>query len=895
MSGVRRTWQRLRALLAHRQADRELEEEMASHLALAAEEHQEQGLSPEEARRRAGVAFGGVERVRGEHRDARGFPWLDALARDLRFAFRGLRRDWAFAAVAIVILGLGIGANTAIFTVVDAVLLRPLPLPHPERVVSILEHSKNFPATTVSWPDYIDWQRDNRSFSALGLARYVQATLTRAGTPATLRGVDATASFFTALGTAPELGRTYTTPEDRVGAGPVVVIADSLWRERFGADPAILGKAIELNGNSYTVIGVMPPQFSRFWGNAYGPTGPQFFLPAGPLVTADSNLAKRGNHSGFGAFGRLKPGVSPAQAEADMTSIAARLAARHPETNTGVGINFEPLRERLVGDTRSALWMMLLAVGLVLLIACANLANLLIARAATRARDGAIRTALGASRWSLIRGQLAESLCLGAGGAAVGWGIGWLCLQAAPAILPHGIPRAGRLDMNATVLAFAVGAALVTALLSGLAPAFLRGRPAARSRLSEVLKEGGRDTSSHTHGQQLRSVLVAVEMSLALVLLAGAGLLIRSLIALDQAPLGFAPDHTLSFSVSLPALRYPTLDREVAFFHGTQQRLAALPGVSAVGAVTPLPFGQGDWEDNFQIAGRPQPAPGHAPVADVGIIAGDGFRALGIPLLSGRFFNTSDTATSIPVIIVDSSFARKYFPGPDPAAAALGRLVENNGKEWQIVGVVSHIRYHGLEETPRVEMYRPMSQAGQSLFGVAYVLRTRTADPMQLQEAAAAVIRSQDPDLPLDDVATMQQRVSGSLAQRRLGLWLMGAFALLALTLAAVGIYGVLAYAVEQRRQEIGVRMALGASRGRVVRMILGQGLRLAAAGAVCGLVVAILAGKWASAYLYNTSAADPLTLAGVALLLLAIAAVACFVPAWRAARVSPVEALREN
>jgi len=813
--------------------------------------------------------------------------------RELRYGLRSLRQAPAFAAIAILTLGLGIGANTAIFSMVDAVLLRPLPFPQPDRLISVRENDRNFPSKSDSYPDYLDWAADTHSFTALAAYRGTGGVLTHAGAPAIISGQEATAQYFDVLGIKPELGRTFTPAEDKVGAPDVVVIADSLWRERFGTNPAVLGTTMDLDARPRTIIGVMPRGFP---GLAAGKDAAQYWVPLGAAATKDSGLMNRGSHPGLDVLGRTKPGVTLAAARADLQSVARALSQQYPKSNTGEGVTVTSYLDRVVrNDGPSALWVLLAAVGLVLLIACANVANLLLARAATRQKPNAIRAAMGASRARLIREHLIESLCLGVAGSVVGLGLATLAMRATPLLIPPGLgmTRTDQLGLDWRVMSFTIALALATSIIFGLAPAW----QASRAGISEILKQGGRDAASGAAAHRLRNTLVAVEMALALVLLVGAGLLIRSLLRLQQVNPGFDPHHTLTFSVDLPQAKYSTPEKSMEFFRQARQRMVNLPSVSAVGMVNPLPFGGSDWENSFSIVGRPAPAPGNEPSANYEMIAGDYFNAMGMRLLRGRQFNDGDTPTSTPVAIIDPVFAKRYWPGADPLANALGQQIHMGKLNMTVVGVVARVLEYGLEGTTEMdrlpELFVPLNQVGFDQTGAYFVVRTGLASPLDLRAGVTAAVQAGDADQPLYDMLTMDQRVALSLAQRRLTLWLMVGFAGLALVLAAIGIYGVLSYAVAQRVHEIGIRMALGAGHGRVLGQVMGHGLRLAGAGALAGLAIALAAGRFGASFLYGVGAADPVVLMAVPATLLAVAAVACYLPARRATRVDPMIALR--
>jgi len=866
--------------LRGRRLEREVEAELEAHVALRAEANRAAGLGPEAARRAAERRLGNRLALRERTREVDVVRWLDELGRDLALALRGLRRSPGFALLAVATLALGIGASTALFTVVDAVALRPLPYPQPQQLVAVLESSRAFPQMAVSWPDYLDYRDGNHVFSALAAMRGSDMILAHLGAPAMVIGQRVTANYFAMLGAKPELGRTFLPSEDGGGGPDVVVVSDAFYRSRLGADPGWLGRAIELDGRARTVVGVMPPGFSG--QAAANPV--QDWTPLGAFAARTPSLRQRGNHAGILALGRLRPGVTLAEARADLAALSANLG-RHHAQDEGNAAALESYLDLIVGGARPGLLALLAAVGLLVLVGCANVANLLLARAAAGHKADAVRRALGASRLRLARQHLAESLALGLLGAAGGLLLAEGLVRAVGSGLAAYLPRAGQLGLDGRVLGFALGLGLLTTVLCGLAPAL---RAATQPPALALGGRGGR-----AGGSRLRGALVAAEMGLALLLLVGAGLLARSLLRLEAVDPGFNPRRALSFIIGLPAAQYPHPSQQLAFFRQADQRLARLPGVAAVGGAFPLPFSGLEAQESFLVAGRAAPPPGQAPSTDLADVRGDYFQAMGMRLLRGRVFGPQDDASAPKVVIVDDRLARRYFAGADPLAAALGQQLDLAGAVRTIVGVVAHVQYMGLNGVSRVESFIPQEQSPSNVAALYFVLRSGGADPLGLRAAALAQMDSVDPDQPVTDLQTMDQRVALSLAQRRLTLALMGAFALLALALAAIGIYGVLSYAVAQRRQEIGVRMALGADRGRVLRAVLGQGLGWAGAGAAGGLAAALLLGRLASSFLYGVAATDPLTLGAVPLLLLAIAALACYLPARRATRVDPVIALR--
>ncbi|MGH9541652.1 MAG: ABC transporter permease [Terriglobales bacterium] len=815
---------------------------------------------------------------------------MHALLRDLRHGLRLLRQDAGFAVIAILTLALGIGANTAIFSVVDAVLLRPLPFPHSEQLVSIRESSRSFPSMSVAYPDYLDWAKQNHVFSSVAAFQWDGYNLTGVGEPAAIQAGAVSASYFPTLGVAPLIGRTFSPAEDSAGAGATVVLSYKLWQQRFGGDRRWLGRAITLDGQSYTVIGVMPASFSGAFSQFAG-NDVQLWVPLGRKagLAANKYLMSRGNHPGINDLARLKPGMTLAQARADMETIARRLDRQYPDSNTGEGVNLLSLKERAVGNTRPALLALLAAVGFVLLIACANVANLQLARAATRRKEFAIRAALGASRGRLVRHMLTESVALACLGGLLGLGLAGALIALAPKIIPASVPRTAQLALDWRVLLFTLAISLATGVLFGLAPA----AHGPERDLQGELKEGGRSSRAGLTGQRVRAALVVAEAALSLVLLLGAGLLLRSFWRLSHVNPGFDARGVLTFSISLPPSRYPKDPQIVSLFRRAVERMSHLPGVSAAGAIMPLPLGGSDWENSFQLPDRPKFPPGQTPSTDFAMVTSDYFRSMRIPLLRGRYFTDADDAQAPKVAIVDRGFADKYWPGRDP----IGQRIAMAKDVLSIVGVVPHVELEDLSGASVVdklpEMYVP--QAQHAIHDMTFVLRAAPglADPANLTSAAKAAISALDPDLPVYDIKTLSSIISNSLGNSRLSLILIGLFALLALVLAAVGIYGVMSYMVTQQAHDIGIRMALGAQRGDVLGLVLRQGLRLAVPGLVLGLAAALALGRLLAGFLFGVRPTDPATFVAIALLLLAVALVACYLPARRATGVDPLVALR--
>ncbi|HET9784180.1 MAG TPA: ADOP family duplicated permease [Terriglobales bacterium] len=799
-------------------------------------------------------------------------------------AFRGLRRPAATSLWAIAILALGIGAATALFSLVNAVILRPLPISSPQAVLAVGETSPQSPALAVSFPDFLDWQQATHSFAQMAATRPAVMALTHLGPPAMVNGERVTAGYFPLLGAHAALGRVFSAADDAPGAPAVVVVSSDFFRTRLAADARRLGGAIELDGQARTVIGVMPPGFPGF-----GPEGadaPQYWTPLGPMAAADPGLRLRSTHSAISVLARLRPGVSLEQGRGDLAAVAARLAQQYPASNTGIGIAAVPLLQSLTGDAQPALWGLLAAVGLLLLLACANVANLLLAHATTQRTHDAIYLALGAAPGRLLRHRLRHSLGLGLAGAALGCGFAWLLLRSAAVLLAGVLPRTGRLGLDLPVLAFALACGLITALLCGLAPALAarRVQPAQVLTASAAGRIGGRS--------RLRSLLVAGQTALALLLLVGAGLLLRSLAGLEAVDPGFNPRGAWSFIVGLPDAQYPNRAAQLDFFRQADERLAHIPGVSQVGGAFPLPFTFGGIPQPVAIPGHPQPPRGRGPTADIYNVRGDYFAAMGMHLVAGRAFTGSDNAAGAPVAIVDDHFAARFWPGGAPTAA-LGQRITAAGATRTVVGVVAHVNEAALDGAAAPEAYVPQEQSPTFSAVLYFVLRTPLARPSELRAAALAAIASVDPNQPITDTAVMSDRVAATLTQRRLAFGVLGLFAVLALLLAALGVYGVLSYTVAQRTRELGLRMALGADRGRVLRLVLRQGMMPVVAGALAGVAAALLLGKLLAGFLYGIGGRDPLTLIAAPLLLLAVAAAAAWWPARRATRVDPILALR--
>jgi putative ABC transport system permease protein len=800
---------------------------------------------------------------------------------DLRYALRQLRKSSGFTLIAVLTLALGIGANTAIFSVIYAVLLQPLPYPEGDRLMILTETDSNQPQISVSFPDYIDWRRDNTVFEHLAVSRRESFNLSglEGRAPEQISGGLVTASFFKVIGLSAQLGRVFTEEEDRVGGPMVVVISDRFWQRIFSRDPNVLGRAVNFGNQPYTIIGVMPPQM-------FSPRTVEAWFPL-MRRTDDQMWQTRDNHPGLFGWARLKPGVTVEKALAEMKEIAARLSKQYPDSNASVSVTVTPLLENQVGDYRNSLKLLLGAVGLVLLIACANLANLLAARGAARAQEFAVRAAVGASRWQIIRQLLIESLVL----ALVGGSLG-LCLAAwgrdiLVALSPPGVPRFQNLSLNGWVLLFSLGLSFVTSVLFGLWPAW----HTSRADIQLALKSGGRGSSDSAGARRSRDLLVIAEVALTLILLSAAGLVLKSFANARGLGLGFDPHLLLSARVDLPSPTYSDATKLANFNQALLAKLSALPGVQSAAIASNPPLMTG-WQTSFVPEGAPEP-PGKSPSIEMNVVTANYFETMRTPLLRGRAFEARDTKDQPPAIIIDQLLAERHFPGE----SAVGkRLKMHTGGEGaiefrNIVGVVPHLKVYGFEETTVLpQAYIPITQMPQT--GLVVLLRT-TLSPKSLEKPVRDIVASLDPAQPAFEFKTMQERVEETWATPRLMSFLLVCFAVLALTLAVVGLYGVMAFNGLRRMREIGVRLALGAMPAQIRTMMLRQGLRLLCAGLVLGFAGAVALSRVIHSLLFGVSANDPLIYCTVTLVLAAAALFACWIPARRASRVNPMIILR--
>jgi putative ABC transport system permease protein len=809
---------------------------------------------------------------------------MKTLLQDLRFGFRVLIKNPGFTVVAVITLALGIGANSAIFSVINAILLRPLPYEEPERLILI---NHNYPKinlkASVSAYGYTHYRDNAQSFEAVAAVTGLPANLTGQGEPERVQGNQVTPNFFAALGINPAKGRTFAPDEDQAGRNRVVVLSDRFWRTRFAADPSILDQTIMLNGEGHTVVGIMPPGFE--FGRELGFNVDLWT----PLVFTPEQLSpNRLTNEYLAVIARLKPEVTSEQAQSELDLIADNLRRQYMPglDSSGWGLTTQPLRELVVGDIKTALFVLLGAVGFVLLIVCANVANLLLARAAARQKEVAIRVALGASRARIIRQLLTESVMLSLVGGGLGLALGLWGVKLLVSLNDARIPRAQEIGLDLNVLGFALLVSLLTGLIFGLVPAL----QVSRTDLHETLKEGGRGGSGGVR-HRVRSALVIAETALALVLLIGAGLLIKSFMRLQQVNPGFQPQGLLVMQLALPDFRYKEPRQRDAFYEQALDQVRALPGVESVGATTVLPLSGTNSSGSFQIEGRTV-APGElAPHGDRWAVTYDYFKAMGIPLVRGRYFTQRDTAEAPRVAIIDETMARKYWPDEDPVGKRIVFEGTRDNPLWrEIVGIVGHVKHASLEGESRVQYYLPHPQRP---FSSMFLVVRAAGDPGSLAGPVRGVIQGLDKDLPVFRVRTMDQLVYDALARQRFSMFLLGVFGALALVLAAVGLYGVMAYSITQRTHEIGIRMALGAERRDVLKLVVGQGMALSIAGLVIGLVAAFGLTRLMTALLFGVSSTDPLVFMAIPLLLAGVAFMASFIPALRATKIDPMIALR--
>lgn len=885
--------QRARSFFRSSKLDRELVEEMSAHLELAIEANLGRGMKEEEARRQALIQFGGTQQALEEHREARGLPGLDAFSQDLRYTLRTLHRDRAFALIAVVILALGIGANTAIFSVIHRVLLRPLPYKEADRLVMVWEQNphRGWFENIVSSANFLDWKKQNDVFTDMAAFESDSFNLTGENKPEEVAGERVTTNLFSVLGVQPFRGRLFLPEEEKQG-NAAVVLSYGLWQERYGGDAGIAGKAITVNGERLTVVGILRASFTDDYSSSFAPRSRLW------VSGLDLKPEFREFHN-FHAIARLKAGVSWRQAQAEMDTIASRIEQQYSESK-GWGVALVQLHDQVVETTRPALLVLLCAVGLVLFIACANIANLSLVRATRREREIAIRTALGASRRRIIRQLLIESTLVSLIGAALGLLLAGWGSEILVRLSPPGTPELEGVGIDGMVLLFAVAVAVGTGIAFGLAPAL----QASKTQVSETLKAGGRGSEVSANRGRLRDVLVVCEFGLALTLLFAAGLMIRTLVHLNRVDVGFDPENVVTMKVPLKSQRYEEQRTQAQFFQQLVARIEALPGVQAASVSRGVPMN--DWAGwDFVTADNPYPPAGEVPDANYVVIGPDYFRTLGIPLRAGRAFSEADTSAGQRVAIVSESLAQKHWPGENLTGKRLkiGSDANDPKVPWlTVVGVAGNVRSQGQFAPFVPEIYVPYTQYPWALSPRQIVVRT-ASNPAAIVEAIRQEVAAIDKDVPISEVITMKEVVAGRIRQEQTVMQLLGVFAALALILAGIGIYSVISYAVTQRTHEIGIRVALGASQPTITRMVVRQGLMLAAIGVVLGLAGALgitrilssLPVEVRTSLLFDIRPFDPLTLGSVASILVFVAMAACYVPARRASRIHPMVALRHE
>jgi predicted permease len=865
----------LSSILRRSQKERELSEELQFHLERQIEENIVRGMSSQEAWYAALRLFGGVQQIREECRDMRRVSTIENLVQDLRYGLRQMRRTPGFTAVAVVTLALGIGANTAIFSLVNGVLLQPLPYKDASRLVSVAgtNEKQGVKVNVMSYPDFADWRTQNRVFSGLAAYRAQHYDLSGKGVPERIRGVRITEDLFELLEESPELGRSFAREEYQPGTDHVVLLGDGLSRRLFAGDPHILGRTLQLNDDVYTVIGIMPPSFQfPLTENA------DLYTP----LTPDANR----HHGWLHSVGRLKPGVSLQQAQAEMDTIARRLEQQYPGSNKGVGVSVLPLQESVVADLRPAFLVFSCAVGLVLLIACSNAANLMLSRTTARERELAVRAALGARRGRLMQQVLTENVLLGLLGGTLGLALAVWGVRALLAMLKFRVPpsQLGNIHIDGWALGFTFLVSTFTGITSGLAPALV----ASRLELNESLKEGSRSMAGTVRSGRLRGVLVVSEVALSLVLLVGAGLMIKSFVLLTNVDTGIEARNVLVIDFSLQELKYGKPHVRADFLQQVAERVRMLPGAQSASWVTDLPMSDNTDGLGFSIVGQPD-APGTQRSASFNVVGPGYFKTLHIPLIRGRDFTDHDTDTAPGVVLINQVMVRRFWPEEDP----LGKQITMDGKHFfSIIGVVGNIRQLGPASQTSPEVYLSYLQDPVDWPYRTLVVRT-AGDPLKLVGLVQQAVWSVNKDQPIAHTRTMEQVRAESMAQPRVFTVVLGVFAALALVLASVGIYGVVSYSVAQRSHEVGVRKALGAENKDVLRLVLGEGMLHVAVGLGIGLAGALALTRLLSGFLYGVRPTDPVTYGAVALVLTGAALLACYLPARRAMKVEPMVALR--
>jgi putative ABC transport system permease protein len=877
---------RVRALRRRETVINDIDREMRSHVELQTEANIKAGLSPAEAREQALRSFGNRNRALDEAYDVKGGGLFETVMQDTRYGARMLAKHKAFTMIAVVTLALGIGANTAIFSVVNELLLRPLPYRDADRIVMLWEVTpEGRHQSTTSRQNYRAWKAQSSSFEQVAAFTDQRVNLTGTGEPEELSMQFATPEFFKVLGVEPILGRTFLPEDDGPGKPPVAVLGYSLWQRRFGGQRNVIGQPVTLNAQTFTIIGVMPPTFQFHIKHRSGTGRPAELwsilpMPIGPGANEIGRF--------LSVVARLRSGASIEQVAAELKTIHARLSEAIPQYNKNYTAEILPLREQFFGNVRRPLWLMLGAVGFVLLIACANVANLLLSLATSREKEIALRAALGARRGRITRQLLTESLLLALLGSVLGLGFAWLGIKALIAISPRDLAGLQTVGLNVPVLLWTLGISLLTGIVFGLAPAL----HISRLNLNDSLKEGGKSESAQASGsRRLRSALVVSEIALAVVLLASAGLLIKSFVRLQQVDRGFSTDNILTMVVRLPEAKYSQDPQLVAFFGQALERIRSLPAVRSAGIINFLPlYGGLGSATGFKLEGRPEPPPGQGPSCDVRAADAGYFQTMGIPLLRGRNFSELEQREPRHVILINDALARKYFATEDPIAKRLDVAMFEKPFWAEIVGVVGNVRYDSLIDESPPAVYFPHSDLAYSF--MTLVIRT-DGEPTAIAPAVQREIRALDPNQPVSDVRSMDQVMSEWVSRSRFNTLLLGLFAGLATLLSAVGIFGVMNYSVALRTRELGLRLAIGAQPRQVLLLVLRQGLLLTVIGVVLGLVAAFALTRLLSGLLFGVEAVDLSTFATISLLLVIVSLLACYLPARRAMRIDPLQALR--
>ena len=870
---------RLRALFRRSSTESELSDELRFHEERQLNKYLQSGLSESESRRRIRLEFGGMEQVKEECRDARGLHLVDVLIHDTRYAVRTLSKSPGFTLVALLTLALGIGANTAIFSVVYDVLLRPLPYKDASKLVVLDETTPKVGLVSVSYPDFLDFRAQAHSISEMALVAQVGFNLGGIAQPESISGEAVSPNFLSLLGIRPLLGRDFNASEEKAGATPVVLLSYTLWQSHFAGSPGVVGRSITLDGSRFTIAGVLPPEFR-------GPDKIDLLEPIGVWATNNAAATERGNRGDTVVIGRLAPGATLRQARAEMESVAARLAKTYPATNDQFSVSLRPLRDVFVENIRPALLVLLCAVAFVLLIACANVANLCLMRATRRRKEIALRIAIGAGRGRIACQMLVESLVLAIAGGILGVAAAAAGVRALTALIPAG---AGA-NFNAPVLAFAAGLVLLSTVTFGLAPAL----HAVKQDVQHALRESTRTATAGRSQNRWRGVLAAAEISLALVLLVGAGLMMKSLYRLLSVDPGFHAQRVLTMEIDLRTAEYEKDAAVLNFWNRVLNGVRALPGVESAAVGTGVPMTGDHSRSDVTIEGMALPKPGSFPHPDIHVVSPDYVSTLGIPLIAGRTFLDTDSENAPRVAMVNASLAQQFFPGGNAVGKRImrGHPSAKPAAWMTIVGVLSDTKMYGLANPSRLEVYVPFRQSVRNEMNL--VVKS-AVDPAALTSAVRGVIRTIDKEQPVTSVSTMKQLMAASVSTPRITLTLLGCFSGIALVLAAIGIYGVISYSVAQRTHEIGIRLALGARRETVLRMVLSEGARIAAAGIAIGIVAALALTRLLANLLFSVGAADPLTFGAVAVILIAVALLASYIPARRTTRFDPTVALRSE